>query len=69
MQTLDVRGYSCPTPVLEVKKELDKKPNELKVLADCGTATENITRFATNAGYKVATKELADESMEFVLTK
>lgn len=69
MQTLDVRGLSCPIPVLELKKELDKGINELKVVADCGTATENITRFATNSGFLVTKKDIDGVATEFTLSK
>ncbi len=67
METIDVRGLSCPTPVLEVKQAIDKGIKSLKVLADCGTATENITRFANNAKYRVEVSTLADGTTEFIL--
>ena len=69
MQTLDVRGLSCPIPVLELKKELEKSISELRVLADCGTATENIKRFTQNNNFKVSSNELDDGSVEFVINK
>lgn len=69
MQILDVRGLSCPIPVLEVKKKIDDGIKELKILADCGTATENIERFAKNANLIVAIKELDDGSTEFILSE
>lgn len=69
MKVLDVRGLSCPIPVLELKKELDKGISELKVLADCGTATENIKRFAQNNNCKISFNELHDGSFEFIIKK
>lgn len=67
METIDVRGFSCPSPVLEVKQEIDRGMKSFKVLADCGTATENITRFAHNAKYNVEIKNLNDGTTEFTL--
>jgi tRNA 2-thiouridine synthesizing protein A len=67
METIDVRGLSCPSPVLEVKQAIDRGVKSLKVLADCGTATENITRFAHNANYRVEAKTLDDGTTEFTL--
>ncbi|NLC28364.1 MAG: SirA family protein [Campylobacteraceae bacterium] len=67
METIDVRGLSCPSPVLEVKQAMDRGVKSLKVLADCGTATENVTRFARNANYSVDVKTLDDGTTEFTL--
>ncbi len=69
MQTLDVRGLSCPIPIMELKKELDKGISELKVIADCGTATENIKRFTETRNLKVSVTELDDGSTEFIISK
>ncbi len=53
--------------MLEVKQAIDRGVKSLKVLADCGTATENITRFAHNANYRVDVKTLDDGTTEFTL--
>ncbi len=58
MTTVDARGYSCPQPVLMTKNALDRNGVPLKVLVDDKTPMQNVTRFATNAGHKVTTKEL-----------
>ena len=60
MNELDARGYSCPEPVLMTKQAL-KKGTPLKVLVDSATPLQNITRFATNAGYKVDSRPVGDE--------
>ena len=60
MNELDARGYSCPEPVLMTKQAL-KKGTPLKVLVDSATPLQNITRFATNAGYKVDSRPAGDE--------
>ncbi len=53
MNQVDTRGYSCPEPVLMVKRALSKDGAPLTVLVDSQTPLENITRFAQNAGRKV----------------
>lgn len=63
---VDARGYSCPTPVIMVQKEVkDKKPSKLEVAVDNQCSVENVTRFAQNAGYKVS---VADFEGDYKLT-
>lgn len=51
---IDVRGLSCPVPVVMTKKALeDLKEDVLEVLVDNPTAKENVTRFAKSSGFKV----------------
>ena len=50
MNQVDARGYSCPEPVLMTKNAL-KSGTPLVVLVDNMTPVQNITRFASNAGY------------------
>jgi TusA-related sulfurtransferase len=65
MKTVDARGLSCPQPVLMTKNALASKENSYEVLVDNSTAKENVTRFATNSGYKVA---VAEKDGDYVLT-
>ena len=67
MNELDARGYSCPEPVLMTKKALQKGA-PLKVLVDCMTPVQNITRFASNAGYQVSHRAVG-EDFELTITK
>ena len=60
MNELDARGYSCPEPVLMTKAVL-KKGVPLKVLVDSMTPVQNITRFASHAGYQVSHKAVGDD--------
>ena len=53
MVELDVRGLSCPEPVLNLKPLLDRGESEIKVLCSCGASSDNITRLAKNSGYIV----------------
>lgn len=66
METLDVKGLSCPLPVLKTKKILEKGIDSLIVVGTGNTALQNVTRFAVNGGY---TAELSGENgVEWVLT-
>lgn len=65
-EIVDARGLSCPQPVLMTKKALENnKSGEIEVLVDNATAKENITRFASNAGYQVC---VAEENEDYRLT-
>ena len=66
---IDARGLSCPVPVVMVQQEVKKNaPAELVVMVDNRVAVENITRFASSQGYKVAVKDVDDE-FEMTLSK
>lgn len=68
-ETVDARGLSCPQPVLMTKKALENnKSGEIEVLVDNATAKENITRFASNAGYQVSVSE-ENEDYRLTLSK
>ncbi len=67
MNQIDARGYSCPEPVLMTKNAL-KKGTPLQVLVDSMTPVQNITRFASNAGYQVDCKQVG-EDYELTITK
>lgn len=55
---VDVRGYSCPVPVVKTKKAMEENPGkELKVTLDTQTAVQNVTRLGKNSGYSVAASQ------------
>ncbi len=60
MKTIDVRGLSCPEPVLIVKEELTRE-TELTVLANEAHTVTNITRFVEKAGKTTVVKEVGEE--------
>lgn len=65
-QRIDVQGLSCPLPVVAVRnKLLEMEKGILEVLIDTGASKDNITRMATNAGWKVVARE---EDGEYLLT-
>lgn len=67
MVELDVRGLSCPEPVLNLKPLLDKGESEIKVLCSCGASSDNIRRLATNSGYTITSQTQNGEDLEFIL--
>jgi TusA-related sulfurtransferase len=67
MNTIDARGYACPQPVIMTKKALEKKGAPLKVLVDDRTPLENVTRFASNSGYRVSHQALDDGEFEITI--
>ncbi len=68
-EKFDVRGLSCPLPVVKVKNKLaELKEGTLEVLVDTGTAKDNVSRMANNAGWKVEVKAQEDEYL-LIITK
>ncbi len=50
MDTLDVRGLSCPLPVLRVKQKLDKGASNFRIVGSAEVAFENVTKFLRAQG-------------------
>ena len=68
MAEVDVRGYSCPIPVVKTKKAIDDHPSEaLTVLVETQTSKENVSRLAESRGYSVVVEE-ADGDYRLTLT-
>ena len=61
-------GKTCPIPLIETKKAIKAltSPDTVEVMVDNNMAVKNITRFATDNGYKIATDKISDK--EFKLT-
>ena len=58
-KTVDARGLSCPQPIVETKKVLDKlSGGRLEVLVDTVTSRENVLRFGRNAGWQGSFEDL-----------
>ena len=61
MVEVDVRGFSCPVPVVRTKKAFDENPEEtVVVLVESAVSEENVSRIARSRGYSVKTEEFAD---------
>ena len=62
MIEVDVRGFSCPIPVVKTKKAIEENPGEpLAVLIESEVSKENVSRLARSKGYSVEVKEVADD--------
>ncbi len=61
MVEVDVRGFSCPIPVVKVKKAIEANPKEMiTVLVDSTVSRENVSRLAKSEGYSVEIEEVWD---------
>ena len=61
MIEVDVRGLSCPIPVLKTKEAMDDNPEaEIRVFGDTEASKENVSRLARSRGYEVAEEKLGD---------
>ncbi len=58
---LDVRGLSCPEPVVRTKKALAANTGNLTILTDNNVSVENIRRFATGSGYSFSVEQNDNE--------
>jgi len=54
MKEIDCRGMACPQPVVTTKQALDQlKGNELIIVVDNASSSENVERFARSLGCSV----------------
>jgi tRNA 2-thiouridine synthesizing protein A len=67
---VDARGLGCPEPALRTNQAI-KKMNKgtVEVLVDSGTALENVSRLAKNAGWAVKVEARPDGSNRILLKK
>ncbi len=62
MVEIDVRGFSCPIPVVKTKKSLEENPGEtVTVLVETAVSKENVSRLAESKGYTVQVEQVSDE--------
>lgn len=52
MEKLDVRGLSCPVPVLRTKKIIDNGVTELHIVGSSQVSKENVIRLAKSQALK-----------------
>ena len=62
MTTVDARGYSCPEPVIMLRKAMMKKDAAYTVLVDNAASKENVTRYAEHTG------SVSEANGEYTLT-
>ena len=65
MKELDVRGLSCPQPVLMVKEAIEGGNDQLKVLVSEPHVVKNIRKAVEPLGKQV---EVVEDGLDFVLT-
>mgnify|MGYP001198577189 CR=1 FL=1 len=69
MIELDVRGLSCPLPVVKAKQAMEKNASEeISVLLDSNVAKENIFRLAVMKKYTVHEEAATGDECRLVLT-
>ena len=67
MSVVDARGYSCPIPVVMVRKAVKEGyPKQLEVLVDNQCSVENVTRFGEGQGYSVSSVPEGDDFRLFL---
>jgi tRNA 2-thiouridine synthesizing protein A len=69
MIEVDVKGLSCPIPVVRTKQAMEKNPVEIiTVFADSTVSKENVSRLAESKKYSVKVETIAEEEYKLVLT-
>jgi tRNA 2-thiouridine synthesizing protein A len=67
---IDVRGLSCPQPVLVTVETLGKvQQGEVTVLLDTETSKENVTRAGASLGWQVKAVQRDGADYRLVLEK
>lgn len=62
MTEVDVRGFSCPIPVVKTKKAMDDNPKDvLTVLIETEVSKENVSRLAKSRGYGIKEDPVSGE--------
>ncbi len=69
MEKLDVRGLSCPIPVVKTKKLIDKGAQGITILGDSSVAMENVSKLAASCGYKIDMKKSEKNDWEMEISK
>lgn len=67
MKEVDVRGLSCPLPVMQTKQALPDAADGLVVLADSGTAKANVVHLLEDQGFAVNVEE-SDDAYRIIAT-
>lgn len=69
MEKVDVRGLSCPMPVIKTKKVIDQGVKELLVVGTSQVSKENVSKLAKSNGYQVNMKVDNKDEWEMELSK
>lgn len=69
MIELDVRGLSCPIPVVKTKQAMDKNPSEtISVRGETEVSRENISRLASSRKYSIKEDAAGVDEYRIILT-
>ena len=61
MAEVDVRGFSCPIPVVKTKKAIEENPSEpVTVLVESEVSKENVSRLVQSRGYSIKVEQTSD---------
>ena len=61
MMKLDVRGLSCPMPVLKTKQAIKAGEKNLEITSDNNTSMENISKYLRVEGFNFTVTEDKDD--------
>ena len=68
MIEVDVRGLSCPIPVVRAKKAIEENPNQpIAVLVETAVSKENVSRLARSKDYSVEEEKVAGDEYRLLL--
>lgn len=59
---IDVRGLSCPIPVVRTKAVVEKGATSLLITGDFQVAKENVSRYLRSVGYTVTEEPSKDDT-------
>lgn len=63
---IDARGYSCPEPVMMLRKAMFTKEDSYEILVDNRVSVENLTRYAGHNGYDTEFKKEGEDFHLFI---
>ena len=63
---IDARGYSCPEPVMMLRKAMFTKEDSYDILVDNLVSVENLTRYAGHNGYDTEFKKEGEDFHLFI---
>lgn len=69
MEKVDVRGLSCPLPVIKTKKLIDQGVKQILVIGSSQVSLENVSKLAKSTGYNINIKKDHKNDWEIELSK
>ncbi|MDD2585862.1 MAG: sulfurtransferase TusA family protein [Syntrophomonadaceae bacterium] len=69
MEKVDVKGLSCPMPVLKTKQAIDGGAKELLIVGTSQVSKENVSKLAKSQGFNVNITVDQKDSWEMEIKK